>query len=365
MFIILKFSVIIPCFNQAHFLNDSLSSLIQQSFQYWEAVIVNDGSTDNTVEIANEWCKRDSRIKLISTSNHGLSAARNIGIKFSAGKFIALLDADDKYAPTHLDSMLEEFKKDVDIVFGGYTYFSNDKDNLHVVTLDKKLNFDQILHKNMVPPVSVSFKSSALEFCGLFDTTLKSAEDWDLWIRFFKSGAQLGIIQKSTTFYRISENSMSRQFSTMYQELKKVAIRATEKDFRISPDFALNIDIKGTNHSSIKKSLLMCLGVAVCQNRISEAIDLFKKEKKLYNFDFLVSDFKLMCSYLSFRYHVSRNDIKYAFEVLYPRFTQFLAELDFSDSDQKAILSELFSVHTKLQIRYKWGFLSPVINRFK
>jgi len=360
----LLFTVVIPCFNQAHFLNDSLSSLIQQTFQDWEAVIVNDGSADDTNDIADLWCNKDSRIKLISTSNMGLSAARNTGIKFSKGNFIALLDADDKFAPTHLDSMLTAFKKDVDIVFSGYTYFSGDYDNLHVVNLDKALKFDKILHYNIAPPVSVSFKKSALELCGSFDTTLKSAEDWDLWIRFYKSGAKLGINQHSTTFYRISENSMSRQYSTMYEELKKVAVRATEKDLRISPNFALNIEIKGTNHTSVKNSLLMCLGVAVSQNRISEAIDLFKKEKQVYNFEFIASDFKLMCSYLSFRYNVSRNDIKYAFEVLYPRFSQFLTGLDFSDSDQKAILSEIFSVHTKLHIRYKWGFLSPVINRF-
>jgi glycosyltransferase involved in cell wall biosynthesis len=359
----LTFSVIIPCFNQGTLLGDSISSLIQQTFQNWEAVIVNDGSTDNTVEIANEWCKRDSRIKFISTSNHGLSAARNTGIEFSAGKFIALLDADDKYSPTHLDSMLDAFKNDVDIVFSGYTYFSNDKEKLYVVTLDKRLNFDQILYKNMVPPVSVSFKRSAMEFSGLFDTTLKSAEDWDLWIRFYKSGAQLGVNQLSTTFYRISENSMSRQYSKMYGELKKVAIRATEKDFRISLNYALNVDIDGNSYASVKNSLLMCLGVAVCQNRISDAIDLFKKEKRFLNLDFIPSDFKLMCSYLSFRYHVSRSDVNFVFEVLYPRFTLFLTGLDFSDSDQKAIMSEIFSVHTKMQIRFKWGFLSPFINR--
>ncbi len=360
----MSFTVIIPCFNQAHFLNDSLSSLMQQTFQDWEAVIVNDGSADNTNDIADLWCNKDSRIKLISTSNMGLSAARNTGIEFSKGDFISLLDADDKFAPTHLDSMLTAFKKGVDIVFSGYTYFSGDYDNLHVVNLDKELKFDKILHNNIAPPVSVSFKKSALELCGFFDVTLKSAEDWDLWIRFYKSGAKLGINQLSTSFYRISDNSMSRQYFTMYQELKKVALRATAKDTRISPDFALNIDLNGTNHTYVKKTLLMCLGVALCQNRISEAIDLFKTEKQLYNFEFIASDFKLMCSYLSFRYHVSINDIKYAFEVLYPRFSQFLTELDFSVYDQKAILSEIFSVHTKLQIRYKWGFLSPVINRF-
>ncbi len=360
----MSFTVVIPCFNQAHFLNDSLSSLLQQTYHDWEAVIINDGSTDNTVEIADEWCKRDARIKLISTSNYGLSAARNRGIEFSKREFIALLDADDKYASIHLDSMLTSFKKEVDIVFSGYSYFSLNYENLHVVTLDQALKFNDILHKNMVPPVSVAFKKSALELCGLFDATLKSAEDWDLWIRFYKSGAKLGINQLSTSFYRISDNSMSRQYLTMYQELKKVALMATKKDTRISSDFALNIDVNDTKHSSVKKSLLMCLGVAVCQNQIFEAIDLFKKERQLYNFEFIASDFKLMCSYLSFRYKISKNDINYVFEVLYPRFTQFFTGLDFSESDQKSIMSEIFSVHTKLQIRHKWGFLSPVINRF-
>ena len=156
------FSVIIPCYNQAHFLNDALSSLVAQNYTNWEAIIVNDGSIDNTFEVSDAWCKKDSRIKYISTSNNGLSAARNTGIDFSDGEYISLLDADDKYAVTHLESMSKILNEGFDIVFSGYSYFSDELLNCHTVNLNKELEFKLILQGNIVPPVSVAFKN---QFC--------------------------------------------------------------------------------------------------------------------------------------------------------------------------------------------------------
>ena len=88
-------SIIVPCYNQAHFLNESLDSVINQSYPNWECIIVNDGSPDNTEEIAKKWCKNDKRFQYLEKENGGLSSARNAGIKISKGEFILPLDADD------------------------------------------------------------------------------------------------------------------------------------------------------------------------------------------------------------------------------------------------------------------------------
>jgi len=360
----MTFSVIIPCYNQAHYLDDSLSSLLSQSYSDWEAIIVNDGSTDNTEEVANKWCNIDHRVNLISISNSGLSSARNKGIEISSGKYIALLDADDKYASNHLEFLLKSFQSGSDLQFSGYSYFSSSTCVNTTVHLDEQINFNQILYRNLVPPVAVSFKKSFLLLSGGFDTSLKSAEDWDLWIRFYKVGAKLSICESPTCFYRISENSMSRQFATMYVALKNVSIQAFSIDNRISENFILNKNIETNIGESIKRHLLLCLGVAIVQNKQSLAIDLFKKEMDTFKFVFKHSDFRLMCSYLSFRYQVSKKDIDWVFETLYPRFYEFIDAINLEGLDKNILINEIFSVYKKKRIKHQWGFLSPLINRF-
>ena len=359
----MKFSVIIPCYNHGIFLSDAINSLITQSYNNWEAIIVNDGSTDRTLEISNYWCNKDSRVKLISVSNNGLSSARNVGIKNSTGELIAMLDADDKYEFNHLQSILNVFQTGFEIVFTGYKYFSDTTFINHSVLLSKSINFQQILDGNIVPPVAVAFKRSIFEFSGGFDTSLKSAEDWDLWIRLYKIGSSLGISEESSALYRISPNSMSRQFLIMYDALKSVSIQAYSFDDRISIEHPLNKTYINKNSDSIKKNLLLCLGVAILQNKNSIAINLIRREIEIFQFTFKSTDFKYLCSYLSFRYHVSKIDLKWVFEILYPQFLAFFKELNLPDLDINKTMKEVFSIHNKILNKQKWGFLSPLVNR--
>ena len=357
------FSVVIPCYNQAHFLDEALESLVAQTYSEWEAIIVNDGSTDETNEVADAWCKKDSRIKFLSSLNNGLSAARNKGIDFSRGQYIALLDADDKFAVNHLETMSRVLNDGFDIVFSGYSYFSAEVSNCHTVNLNKDLEFKQILQGNLVPPVSVAFKKTILLHTGGFDVSLKSAEDWDLWIRCYKVKARLGISESATAFYRISSNSMSRQFLVMYNSLKHVFLQAHQIDERLSIELIGNRENKLISFDPIKRHLLMCLGVAVVQNKISTALDIFRQETAEFGITYTPEDFRLMCSYLSFRYNISKSDLKWVFQELYPRFNNFFNQLDVSALDKKKAISEVFSVHKKKSVRFKWGFLSPLVNR--
>jgi glycosyltransferase involved in cell wall biosynthesis len=360
----MTFSIIIPCYNQGHFLDESISSLVSQSYTNWEAIIINDGSTDMTFDVADKWIKKDSRIKLVSRSNNGLSSARNTGIEFSSGEYIALLDADDKYYTGHLLSLLPFFQCGCDVVFTGYSYFSRTIAINHSVRLNKSISFEKILHGNIVPPVAVAFKRSIIHLSGGFDESLKSAEDWDLWIRFYKIGSSLGISHEPTVHYRISENSMSRQFLTMYQSLKQVSMQAYTIDTRISTQHLLNKNLPITYFHSIKKHLLLCLGVAILQNKKSIAIDLLKQEMKEFQFTFKCSDFKYFCSYLSFRYYVSKDDLKWVFKNIYPQFHDFFTELNLPGLNIEDTMKEVFSIHIKQRVKQKWGFLSPFVNRF-
>jgi len=359
-----RFSIIIPCFNQAHFLNDALQSLLSQSYADWEAIIVNDGSTDDTSLVANEWIKRDDRIKLVEQQNVGLSAARNAGIAATSGLYIALLDADDKYGPNFLQSVNTHLDQGFGLVCCGYTYF-NTKGTIHrIVRQSEQLDFRSILTGNLFPPVAVAFQRQVLDKTGLFDTELKSAEDWDLWIRMYKVEVKISFIEDTLVYYRVSDNSMSRQAFTMYAALKKVAQRACQKDERFIFSVANVEESADELPATVKRLLLMCMGVAVMQGKIEQAIELMNQEFGEWGFDLHPEDFKQMCSYLSFRYQVANEDLIWIQDELMPLFGLFFKKLAWQNLDNKKAFSAVFSIHHKLMIRKKWGFMSPLINRF-
>ena len=88
-------SVIIPCYQQGQYLSDAVTSVLEQTYGNWECIIVNDGSSDNTEAVSNEWCTKDQRIKYLHKENGGLSSARNAGLREAKGSYVQFLDADD------------------------------------------------------------------------------------------------------------------------------------------------------------------------------------------------------------------------------------------------------------------------------
>ena len=110
-------SVIIPCYKQAHFLKESVQSILDQTFQDWEIIIVNDGSPDNTHDVAQEIIDLNPQysIKLIDQENTGLAGARNSGINNASGKYIIPLDSDDQFADSYLEKAVRILERNPDI----------------------------------------------------------------------------------------------------------------------------------------------------------------------------------------------------------------------------------------------------------
>ena len=104
-------SVIVPCYKKVHFLPKTLNSILNQTYNNWECIIVDNGSPDNTVEVANFFASRDRRFKILSQENQGLAMARNNGIAASRGYFILPLDSDDMIESTYLEKAVDYFKK--------------------------------------------------------------------------------------------------------------------------------------------------------------------------------------------------------------------------------------------------------------
>jgi glycosyltransferase involved in cell wall biosynthesis len=343
------FSIIIPCFNQAHFLSDCLDSLLSQTYINWEAIVVNDGSSDNTSEVALTFSQRDTRIRLIDKENGGLSSARNTGIRNSNGDRFIFLDSDDFLKSECLDNIasIVQTVNDNFLIQCGYSYISDDKQKIlsEVNIYKKKSLYPEILEGNLGPCHSICISKNLAQNIGYFDESLKSVEDWDFWMRAVKAGCEIRVISDSLVFYRYSKHSMSRDPFIMYNALKIVISRGPKKDKRIQIQSAINKDYNCDLKNVLKNVLIRSVGVGVMQNKIQQSLVFFRLETTKDLSQFHPKEFEIMCSYLSFRYWYSKSDIEEVFTLYYPNFADFFDKAGYSKRFKKKALYFIFKRH--------------------
>jgi len=200
-------SIVIPTYNQAHFLEKALESVFAQSFILWEAIIVNNYSSDSTVEIVKKFT--DPRVHLINFRNNGIIAAsRNIGISNAKGEWIAFLDSDDTWHPEKLERCLcEVAKNNADAICHGECWTRSDGYSRNVEygpefrATYKSLLFDG----NCISTSAVVVRRNLLEKVGLFsrDLGFVTAEDYDLWLRLAKYKLNITFIPEVLGKFRI------------------------------------------------------------------------------------------------------------------------------------------------------------------
>lgn len=199
-------SVVIPCYNQAQYLADALDSLLGQTYRNWEGIIVNDGSPDNTEEIALSYVGKDSRFRYISKENGGLSSARNSGIDSALGEYILPLDSDDILEPTYLAKALQVFLEapETTLVYCFGNYFGVKKSlwNLHYEGYMKLLLGNTIF-------CSALFRQKDCIRIGGYDENMRFGyEDWDFYIRLLNEQSLVYQIPEALFNYRTKEVSM-------------------------------------------------------------------------------------------------------------------------------------------------------------
>jgi glycosyltransferase involved in cell wall biosynthesis len=220
-------SIIVPCYNQGHFVASAIASALEQTYPAVEVVVVNDGSTDNTSDVVRSF---GDRVRLVEQENSGLSAARNAGILASSGEFIVLLDSDDMLLPNCVTSRVGYLLRDpqVGIVAGYYREIEGDGKVLPRIPEVRKLSslphFFQAVKRNWGPPAGWTIRRRALELCGMFDPFLKSCEDWDLLIR-ITTKFKLAYDPEVGAHYRQLPGQMSRNHLTMYDAGAKVLMK--------------------------------------------------------------------------------------------------------------------------------------------
>jgi glycosyltransferase involved in cell wall biosynthesis len=199
-------SIIVPCYNQAHFLTDALDSVLAQSYLNWECIIVNDGSPDSTEEIAKLYCEKDSRFNYLFKDNGGLSSARNAGITKSSGKYILPLDADDRIGEKYLEEAVTvlDGHKEVKLVYCKAEFFGRETGiwSLH------KYNYFEILLGNMIFCSALFRRKDFDKTKGYNINMLYGWEDWDFWISLLNPSDEVYCIPKIHFYYRRRNDSM-------------------------------------------------------------------------------------------------------------------------------------------------------------
>ena len=201
-----KVSVIIPCFNLGQFLEETVDSVLTQTDQDFEVVIVNDGSTDERTNAILRDFQRP-RTTVLSTDNQGLAAARNLAIEHSQGKYICALDADDKLHPRFLEKTTAVLEADPSVTFVSTWLETFGTESW--VWRQERCDFPTLLAECVVLTAS-PVRREAVDAVGGYDNRLSPGdEDWDLWISLVEQGFRGTILPEVLFYYRRRPGSMS------------------------------------------------------------------------------------------------------------------------------------------------------------
>jgi len=266
-------SIIIPCYNQGCFLEQTLNSVSRQLYQNWECIIIDDGSADNTREITQNYVLNDERFKYVYQTNGGLSNARNAGISVAKGNYIQLLDADDLIEPKKLTSSIDLYESgnlsDKTVVYSSMRYFEDAHSEIlkimgrnnfvaHVeLTEDDCIDIQKevIVHRNPFVISAPLYPSQLFIEVGNFDENLTALEDWDFHIRCNASGYKFHHFydSQSRTLIRLHNSSMMRNQHLLDENFNKVKFK--HNLINIIPAVAVNPNIIKACFNKIKRFL--------------------------------------------------------------------------------------------------------------
>jgi glycosyltransferase involved in cell wall biosynthesis len=203
-------SIITPSYNSASFIKESINSVLSQTYENWEMIIVDDASKDNTTEIIEEYIKKDSRIKLIRLEkNSGPAIARNEAIKKAKGRYIAFLDSDDFWHKDKLTKQLA-FMQDKDVALSYTGYYTVDEDTSNPMGLMEvvdSVDYHTLLKQNIIGCLSVIYDSEKLE--KMYMPDISKRQDFALWLKILKKIPVACGLNEPLAYYRVRTASIS------------------------------------------------------------------------------------------------------------------------------------------------------------
>jgi glycosyltransferase involved in cell wall biosynthesis len=224
-------SIIIPTYNSSAYIQEAISSALKQDGQLFEVIVIDDGSTDNTVEVLE---KNASLIRIIRQENKGAASARNTGIASSKGEYLVFLDSDDLLLPGMLQSHIDflEEHPEISLIYSdGYRFFINQQGEeidelmtrtgeiIPISSTDRP--GDLIICRNLFPMDVVTVRKDVVVAEGCFDESLSSFEDWDLWFRIV-TRHPIAFLKGPVAKYRIRPGSNSKDTLRNLRDCDKV-----------------------------------------------------------------------------------------------------------------------------------------------
>jgi glycosyltransferase involved in cell wall biosynthesis len=218
-------SVVIPAYNAEAFIQKTLTSVLSQTYKNLEILVIDDGSTDRTVEIVEAMAEGDRRIRLLQQSNSGVAAARNLGIKHAKGEFIAPLDADDIWYPQNIEKQVQcflESNANVGLVYS-WSADVDDQDiptgTFHTAQIEGKVYSTLLCHDFLGNASSSLIRRTCFQKVGLYNCQFREqnaqgCEDWDLYLRIAEQ-YQFRVVPEVLVGYRKIQSSMSCNYRSM------------------------------------------------------------------------------------------------------------------------------------------------------
>jgi len=248
-------TIIVPCYNYAHFLGHTLENIRTQQFADWECIIVDDGSTDDTDKVTAAFIQIDERFRYIRQDNKGLAAARNAGIHRARGAYIQFLDSDDFIHPSKLDKQVAILEADnkIDITYGRSLFFHTSEPTKYYPFRDisrrrksrqlqtsgaGRVILKKLLVNNIMEVSCALLRKRLVDQVGDFDESYKSYEDWHYWIRCALNNAYFDYspVEGTETYIRTGHQSMmsNKKKLTLYGiRIRKYLYRHIDPSMRV------------------------------------------------------------------------------------------------------------------------------------
>lgn len=252
-------SVIVPCYNYGKYLAEALNSVLSQTYTNWECFIVNDGSLDNTEEVALEFTKADNRFIYIYQKKSGHSAARNNALKQAKGKFIQFLDADDFIESDKLllqVSTLDD-NPNIDFIYSSKLIFTDNENKreyrpfdliYHSIASGKnEVILNALVNDNFFLPGCSLFRTEVYQQVGDLNETLFGLEDWEYWYRIALLGKEFYYDNRNGVRLMVRDHQM--QTSKSKEKMLLARIQAREQVVKIIEKYRLNKKSSLTDHN--------------------------------------------------------------------------------------------------------------------